>query len=70
MASRWMGRRVSLRYMDGGEWEVIALDGPSAGCKALTEVAKTLASFTPDGVVWFQKRDLQEVKLDLGEALL
>jgi hypothetical protein len=61
MASQWIGRLVELRWMDGGEWRVIGIEAGWAQVRAVDEVAEVLAGFTPDGVVWFQKRDLLEI---------
>ncbi len=61
MASPWFGRLVRLRWMDGGEWRVTKTDGLWVEVKAVDSVAEVLAGFTPDGVVWFKKRDLLEI---------
>ncbi len=66
-----MGRRVQLRWMDGGEWTVVAVaDAGWVGVEPRDEVAETLASFTPHGVVWFHKRDLVEILTEQKEALI
>lgn len=69
MVTRWIGRRVKLKWMDGGEWRVVETITGWALCKPADPIAETLAGFTPTRVVWWCKRDLEEIR-EQGDTLL